>query len=518
LKELEIVPDLIHTNSSKFMKYPFILDSTLSALIQSNQLLIITTNLNGHINFLNEKATLFSFENKAIAIGLDLLSLLSLNENELHQKKLQSCLEDITSTASFIFNLQLHQDIFQEVNGSVSVIKNEAYEAIGFLYIGQVTNIQNNQLETQSIAATTHYEISRLRKMEQTIKKQNQLISLLNNEYLKFEKIAAASNQCIVISNTLNKITWVNDALATLLGFSLEDALEKQDYHLLVGKETKTDDINELKACVCDLVSIKIEMMVYHKSGSPIWVELTKEPIYDNMKKFTGFLLTLTDISLQKFSVQETAKQVTSLKKMSFIASHEIRQEFSNIMQVTQTSKLQEPSIEMYQQQLAAIELSTQKMNAAIYDLNDQINFATSTSISLDAYLNQEIEEIVLIDDDRFVNKMNQQVINSQYPNLPIKIFDDVDYALSHINANPSTRRKILVDLRFPYKSGWYFLEEYQQLNQPWQVVVLTSSLQNADMEKAKDFHFVSHFMTKPFNLEQLKGLNIVPAKKLFQV
>ncbi|MEI8098298.1 MAG: PAS domain-containing protein [Sediminibacterium sp.] len=500
------------------MKYPFVLDSTLSALIQSNQLLIIATNLNGHINFFNEKAAQFSFENNSISVGVDLLSVLSFNEKELHQNKLQACLESITSTDSFTFNLQLNQNTTQEVNGTISVIKNEAYEAIGFLYIGQVTTIQNNQLETQSIAATTNLEISRLRKMEQTIKKQNQLISLLNNEYLKFEKIAAASNQCIVISNTLNKITWVNDALANLLGFSLEDAMEKQDFHLLAGKETKTDDINELKACVCDLVSIKIEMTVYHKSGSPIWVELTKEPIYDNMKKFTGFLLTLTDISLKKFSVQETAKQVASLKKMSFIASHEIRQEFSNIMQVTQTSKLQEPSIEMYQQQLSAIELSTQKMNAAIYDLNDQINFATSTSISLDAFLNQEIEEIVLIDDDRFVNKMNQQVINSQYPNLPIKIFDDVDYALSHINANPITRRKIIVDLRFPYKSGWYFLDEYQQLNQPWQVVVLTASLQKEDLEKSKDYRFVTHFMTKPFNVAQLKSLNIVPAKKLAQV
>ena len=297
------------------MKYPFILDSTLSALIQSNQLLIITTNLKGHINFFNEKATALSFENSTI--GVDILSLLRFNEKQLHQKKLQACLEDITSTATF--NLQWHQDLFQEFNGSVSVIKNEAFEAVGFLYIGQVSAIEKNPIETQSIAATTNYEISRLRKMEQTIKKQNQLITLLNNEYLKFEKIAAASNQCIVICNTLNKINWVNNALANLLGISFEDAIEKQYFHLLVGKETKIDAINELKACVCDLVSIKIDMIVYNKTGSSILVELTKEPIYDNMKKFTGFLLTLTDISLKKFSFQETVNHVAQLKKLNIV-------------------------------------------------------------------------------------------------------------------------------------------------------------------------------------------------------
>jgi PAS domain-containing protein len=67
------------------MKYPFILDSTLSALIQSNQLLIITTNLNGHINFFNEKVAQFSFENNSISVGVDLLSVLIFNEKELYQ-------------------------------------------------------------------------------------------------------------------------------------------------------------------------------------------------------------------------------------------------------------------------------------------------------------------------------------------------------------------------------------------------------------------------------------------------
>ncbi|OZA64792.1 MAG: hypothetical protein B7X72_08355 [Sphingobacteriia bacterium 39-39-8] len=254
---------------------------------------------------------------------------------------------------------------------------------------------------------------------------------------------------------------------------------------------------------------------MYNKASQKLWIEFIKEPIFDEQQVFTGFLIILNDVSVRKVSETEAAKQLVSLKKMSFIASHEIRHEFSKIMQVTQTIKLQKPDIQVYQQLLAEIEKSTDKMNAAIYELNNQINFATSNSISLDAYLHQEIEEIVLIDDDGLINEMNKVVIRSVFPDMPVKVFNEVDYAISHINAHPFTRRKIIVDLNFPHKSGWHFLDEYQKLDQPWSVVVLTSSLQQEDIERSKGYRFVTHFMTKPLNQTQLKGLRILASKKL---
>ncbi|MFX7620991.1 hypothetical protein ABTJ52_21720, partial [Acinetobacter baumannii] len=61
-----------------------------------------------------------------------------------------------------------------------------------------------------------------------------------------------------------------------------------------------------------------------------------------------------------------------------------------------------------YSQIFAEVEKSANLMNDAIYKLNDQINFASSSSISLNKYLlNQAIEEICLVDDDHLVNKLN---------------------------------------------------------------------------------------------------------------
>jgi len=130
---------------------------------------------------------------------------------------------------------------------------------------------------------------------------------------MKFQNFASASSQCIMISNTLNKITWVNDALTNLTGYTFDAAIGMQDFKLFTGEETELVHINALKSCVCDLNSIKKEMVLYHKSGQQIRVELSKEPIYNNVQKLSGFLVTISDISHKKsISTDATIKAISA--------------------------------------------------------------------------------------------------------------------------------------------------------------------------------------------------------------
>jgi PAS domain S-box-containing protein len=381
-----------------------------------------------------------------------------------------------------------------------------------WLQIIGIPRINNNGFFEGFILYGT--DISVIHDAAHSMKKQTELISILNKEYAKFKRLASISNQGILITNTINHITWMNDAVTNLMGYSFKEAIGKQDFQLFCGNDTSSVDISYIKSSVCDISSLHKEMLLYKKSGQKLWIELIKEPIYDENNKFCGFFIILNDIQIKKISEKEIAQQILSLKRMSFIASHEIRHEFTKIMQVTQTIQLQEPDIAVYQKLLGEIEKSTERVNKAIFELNDQINFATSNTISLDAFLNQEIEEILLIDDDKLVNEMNRMLIKSVHPDIEVKLFTDVDYALSHIISNPETKRKIFVDLNFPQKSGWFFLDEYKKIGQPWSVVVLTSSLEQEDLEYSKQYEFITHYMTKPLNVAQLKELKILSASR----
>ena len=179
------------------------------------------------------------------------------------------------------------------------------------------------------------------------------------------------------------------------------------------------------------------------------------------------------------------------------------------ILQLLQTAKFQDHNVATYAQIFSDIEYSANLMNDAIFKLNDQINFASSNSISLNKYLlNQAIEEICLVDDDHLVNKLNELIIRNVMPSMPVHTFDHVDTALDYVKENPNTKRKIFLDLNFSGRSGWDFLHEYEKLGQPWPVVILTSSIDHVDYERSKKFLNVTHFITKPLTIEQFERLS----------
>lgn len=86
--------------------------------------------------------------------------------------------------------------------------------------------------------------------------------------------------------------------------------------------------------------------------------------------------------------------------------------------------------------------------------------------------------------------------------------------ALSYILDNNEVRTLpdlIILDLNMPIISGWGFLNLLEaispRLEKPVDVIILTSSLNLADREKAADFSCVKGFFVKPFTYALLKDI-----------
>lgn len=66
----------------------------------------------------------------------------------------------------------------------------------------------------------------------------------------------------------------------------------------------------------------------------------------------------------------------------------------------------------------------------------------------------------------------------------------------------------ILLDLNMPVMDGWEFLDYWREHDEPLvgsKIVVLTSSINPADEEKAKDYEEVVGFTHKPLTAEALR-------------
>lgn len=120
-------------------------------------------------------------------------------------------------------------------------------------------------------------------------------------------------------------------------------------------------------------------------------------------------------------------------------------------------------------------------------------------------------QQIILIDDDRITNILSTRMLSKYAPDLSVQVFEDIDSAVAHVGKLTDPENYlILLDLNFPVKSGWDFLEAYKHMTDKANVVVLTSSIDESDRQKALSYATVRKFLSKPLNatlIEQLKKM-----------
>lgn len=107
--------------------------------------------------------------------------------------------------------------------------------------------------------------------------------------------------------------------------------------------------------------------------------------------------------------------------------------------------------------------------------------------------------KILLIDDDEINNFINSKLITLQYPNIQIEICLGSKLALAKLN-NGTNPDLILLDLNMPGIDGWGFIEQFRKTKKSIPIIILTSSINNSDYNKSKQYVEVLDYVDKPLN------------------
>jgi CheY-like chemotaxis protein len=118
------------------------------------------------------------------------------------------------------------------------------------------------------------------------------------------------------------------------------------------------------------------------------------------------------------------------------------------------------------------------------------------------------IEKILLIDDDEINNFLNSMIIDEAELAHEVKTYTSAEKALQYLSAlvkDPNSQDLpdlILLDVNMPEMDGWDFLEEYKKLNQKilkkTKLMMLSSSMHERDVNRAKTYNFVVDYLPKP--------------------
>ncbi len=129
--------------------------------------------------------------------------------------------------------------------------------------------------------------------------------------------------------------------------------------------------------------------------------------------------------------------------------------------------------------------------------------------------MDNTINCILLVDDDDAVNFIHNRVIQKYGCCNHVAIAHNgqeaIDFLTTKIDGKYPQPDLIFLDINMPIMNGWEFLEEYEKLEHEKKgreiIVMLTTSLNPADKEKAENIANIYDFQPKPLSLEDLNKI-----------
>lgn len=123
--------------------------------------------------------------------------------------------------------------------------------------------------------------------------------------------------------------------------------------------------------------------------------------------------------------------------------------------------------------------------------------------------MNSKIDLLVIDDDDINIFIIKKIVEKTGYDiNMVAKTNGQlaIDHLTSILENNATFPHLILIDINMPVLNGWEFLEAYDGLNvkQRVDMYMLSSSVYENDIEKAKTYKKVKGFISKPLSINRL--------------
>lgn len=117
-------------------------------------------------------------------------------------------------------------------------------------------------------------------------------------------------------------------------------------------------------------------------------------------------------------------------------------------------------------------------------------------------------DAIFLVDDDPINNLINKRLLGKTTITKEVQEFLGGEEALKKLEEiSPESRLLIFLDINMPVLSGWEFLNRYLEFfaHRNDKIVILSSSIDFQDRQRADEYQVVKGFLEKPLTIEKIQ-------------
>ncbi|MEI6088057.1 MAG: response regulator [Bacteroidota bacterium] len=345
-----------------------------------------------------------------------------------------------------------------------------------------------------SIFLNDHYSIDEKANLLETVFKS--LADLVFVYDLKEHKI-------LIRNPALDALLVYNNlSVENIIGASFKSIVHPDDLALMADA---FESINQLNA----KDKITVEARIKNTKGTYTYYETTVSIFKKQGSELEQVLCIARDMSEKVKYEMHKQRSINTLKELSFITSHELRHEYAKIQSIIQL--IDNQFIDEKERQLLLLEAkqSIQIINSTIFKINHKLSFNQNDSYFESTGLVARYKKVLLVDDDALTNMLNKKIIQVAIKDMPIEIFTTAEDALKFLQAHEKEGEDFLVilDINFPEMSGWEFLNKYSTYPKKSKVVMLSSSIDNEDRDRARSYDFVIDYITKPLSIEFVEGI-----------
>ena len=121
----------------------------------------------------------------------------------------------------------------------------------------------------------------------------------------------------------------------------------------------------------------------------------------------------------------------------------------------------------------------------------------------------EKVAMTYIIDDDKIFVYVLKKVMEKNIKFKEIKEFRNGEEVLELITNDTNLPTVILLDINMPIIDGWQFLDEVEKLNHKNKIniFIMSSSIDQREIEKSKMYSTVRDFISKPINNEKLEKI-----------